>query len=181
MTTGWRGAGHLSKAQSVEAFIQLRGRSSQRSFTLWQKKRDVEKLRSEVEFLDTEPPRRRKSRRTGRPKPRPRRTDYPKKARKRGLSPNLNCRSRSPGSSHICPAVLLRHQPVEWPSSRRPRPGSQPLPLAGYEGVGGQGGVLSLLEVVKSQTDEMIREVAQVESFATKAHSAFLSESESSV
>jgi len=58
---------------------------------------------------------------------------------------------------------------------------SQPEFSAGkYEGMGG-GGVLGLLEVVKSQTDQLIRETTQSESDAATSHSDFVTESETSM
>lgn len=57
----------------------------------------------------------------------------------------------------------------------------QPEFAAGkYEGMGG-GGVLGLLEVVKSQTDQLIRETTQAESDAATSHSDFVTESETSM
>lgn len=48
-----------------------------------------------------------------------------------------------------------------------------------YEGMGG-GGVLGLLEVVKSQTDQLIRETTQSESDSATAHDEFITTSEMS-
>jgi len=48
-----------------------------------------------------------------------------------------------------------------------------------YEGMGG-GGVLGLLEVVKSQTDQLIRETTQAEADAATSHSDFVTQSEAS-
>lgn len=48
-----------------------------------------------------------------------------------------------------------------------------------YEGMGG-GGVLGLLEVVKSQTDQLIRETTQSESDAATSHDKFITESSAS-
>jgi DNA repair exonuclease SbcCD ATPase subunit len=56
----------------------------------------------------------------------------------------------------------------------------QPEFAAGeYKGMGG-GGVLGLLEVVKSQTDQLIRETTQSESDAATSHDAFMTESSQS-
>lgn len=49
-----------------------------------------------------------------------------------------------------------------------------------YEGMGGDG-VMGLLEVVKSQTDQLIRETTQAESNAATAHDEFITESQSSL
>lgn len=57
---------------------------------------------------------------------------------------------------------------------------SQPEFEAGeYKGMGG-GGVLGLLEVVKSQTDQLIRETTQSEGDAASEHDKFMTESSSS-
>lgn len=56
----------------------------------------------------------------------------------------------------------------------------QPEFAAGeYKGMGG-GGVLGLLEVVKSQTDQLIRETTQSEGDAATAHDNFVTESQTS-
>lgn len=49
-----------------------------------------------------------------------------------------------------------------------------------YEGMGGDG-VMGLLEVVKSQTDQLVRETTQAESNAATSHDEFITESQSSL